>query len=290
MGKLFISYAHEDKPFVATLAKALADRGHDVWWDRGLAAGGDYRHQIQAALDAAEVVVVVWSARSRLSRFVADEADQALSKGKLVPVMIDGSRPALGFGAIHTIELGSWVGAADDTSFAELDRAIADCLANGPETRSRRPPIRVAGAALGLSALAALAFGSAQSGVMAARRLAEGANLIPQDIVGFGGEHAGIALALALPVALFAGVRARRLGLSRFRAVARPFVSTVMIGFVIALVIAALALANGVSAGLPPTERAAELASIVLLAAPTAAAILGGARLLVTLARSNNAA
>jgi hypothetical protein len=166
---------------------------------------------------------------------------------------------------------------------------IVERLANGPEVRSRRPPIREAGAALGLSALAALAFGSAQCGVMAARKLAEGADLIPQDIARFGGEHAGIALALALPVALFAGVRARRLGLSRFRAVARPFVGTLMIGFVVALAIAALALANGVTADLPPTERAAELASIVLLGALAAAAILGGVRLLLTLAHSNAA-
>ena len=289
MGKLFISYAHEDKPFVAALAKALTDQGHDVWWDRDLAAGEEYRHQIQLALDVAEVVIVAWSARSRLSRFVADEADQALSQGKLVPVVIDGARPALGFGVIHTIDLGSWSGAADDASLAELGRVIAERLANGPQLLTRRPPIRVAGAALGLSALAALTFGLAQSAVLAARKLAEGAELIPQDIAWFGGEHAGIALVLALPVALFAGVRARRLGLSRFRAVARSFVSTLIIGFVVALTIGALALANGVSAHLPPTERAAELASIVLLAALATAAILGGVRLLLMLARSRAA-
>jgi len=286
MGKLFISYAHEDKPFVAALAKTLADQGHDVWWDRALVAGGEYRHQIQRALDAAQVVVVVWSARSRLSRFVADEADQALSQGKLVPVVIDGARPALGFGAIHTIDLGSWSGAADDASLAELGQVIAEHLANGPQSLTRRPPIRVAGAALGLSALAALTFGLAQSVVLATRKLAEGAELLPHDIARFGGEHAGIALVLALPVALFAGVHARRLGLSRFRAVARPFVGTLIIGVVVALIIGVLALANGVSTHLPPKERAAELASVVLLVALITAAILGGVRLLLTLARS----
>jgi hypothetical protein len=131
MGKLFISYVHEDKPFVAAFAKALVDQGHDVWWDQALAAGGEYRHQIQLALDAAEVVIMVWSAQSRLSRFVADEADQALSKGKLVPVVIDRARPALGFGTIHTIDLGSWSGETDDASSAELGRVIAE-VAHAP--------------------------------------------------------------------------------------------------------------------------------------------------------------
>jgi hypothetical protein len=112
-----------------------------------------------------------------------------------------------------------------------------------------------------------------------------GAELIPQEIAWFGGEHAGIALLLALPLAVFAGVRARSLGLSRFLAVARPFVGTLIIGLVVALTIGALAVVNGVSADRLPSERAAELASIVLLAALAATAVLSGVRLLLILVR-----
>jgi hypothetical protein len=289
MGKLFISYAHEDKPFVALLARALADQGHEVWWDRDLAAGGEYRQQIQLALDTAEIVIVVWSARSRLSRFVADEADQALSKGKLVPVMIDETRPALGFGAIHTIDLGAWSGAADDASLAELGRVIAERLAEGPRSLTPRPLIPAAGATLGLSAMVALAYGSAQSIIQAARSLAESNHFVSWEIARFGVGHAGFALVVTLPMALFASLRARRLGLSRFRAVARPFVGMLVIGLVVALTIGALALVSGVSLDLPPKVRAAQLASVVLSMALCAAAFLGGVRLLLMLARTKDA-
>ena len=90
--KLGIAVSDADQ---LTLQSALTQRinqGHEVWWDRELTAGAEFRPQIQLALDPAEVVIVVWSARSRLSRFVADEADLALSKGTLVPVVIDGAR------------------------------------------------------------------------------------------------------------------------------------------------------------------------------------------------------
>lgn len=278
MARLFISYAHEDRPLVEALGAALANDGHAVWWDRGLVTGSAFRPQIQAELDAADLVVVVWTARSRLSRFVADEADIALSKGKLLSVLIEGARPALGLGSVHAIDLGSWSDADDEGGLAPLRREIDRRLAGGAEPLPARPAARVLGPAIRLCIATALGFGIAQAAVLAGRRLASAGPALPSEVIRFGLEHAGLALLLSAPVAAFAAWRSRRLGLGRFRAVARPFVQTLLVGLVVALALCALALANDAGAALPRPERIQQLVSTVLLTTLVAAAVVGGVR------------
>ena len=284
MGKLFISYAHEDKAVTEALAKALEHDGHKIWWDSELAAGDAFRPQIQAALDAADLVLVIWSARSRHSRFVADEADIAYTDGKLLPLSIEGVRPPLGFGAIHTVDLKSWAGAEDDADLKVLRDKISQRL-RGVVPPPRRLSLHRIGAAGMLCVITSLALGVAQAVVLVGRKALSGSAPVPLEVVRFGAEHAAIALALALPVAAFAAMHCRRFGLARFRAIARPYTRTLAIGFVIALAIAALAMANGVHAMLPPQERALELLSIVLLSTMAVAALVAGARLLSAMLR-----
>lgn len=280
MGKLFISYAHEDRPIAAALDAALSRDGHEVWWDRELATGaGAFRPQIQRELDAADLVVVIWTARSRVSRFVADEADIALSQGKLLSVLVDGTRPALGFGAIHGVDLGSWNGPDDDEGLVPLQREISRRIADGPVPTPRRPALRVFGAAIALCVTTALGFG-----------LAQGVSLAFRDVtwvamLRFGLEHAAYALALSVPVAAFAAVRSRRFGFGRLRAVSRPFLQVLIVGFVLALILGLLALANGADADQPAGQRVQRLVSIVLFATLAAAASISTVRLLLMLAR-----
>jgi len=275
MAKLFISYAREDRPIVEALGAALSRDGHEVWWDRELTtAAGAFRPQIQEALDAADLVLVAWTARSRVSRFVADEADIALSQGKVLSLLIDRARPALGFGAIHGVDLGAWSDPDDDEGLVPLRREIDRRLASGPQPMPKRPAARVLGAAAALCAATAIGFGLAQAAGLAAFRSSA-------DAMHFGLGHAAYALALSVPVAAFAAVRSRRLGLGRFRAVSRPYVHTLAIGFIVALTLGALALANGVDAELPRAERVQKLVSTVLFATLVAASIVGGLRLLV---------
>src|SRR5215831_18781217 len=151
MAKLFISYAHEDKPIVEALAATLSRDGHEVWWDRQLSsAEGAFRIQLQQALDSADLVVVVWTARSRVATFVADEADIALSQGKLLSVLVDGARPALGFGAVHAIDLRNWNGPDDGEGLVPLLSEIERRLSKGLESAPSRPPVRVFGPAVAL--------------------------------------------------------------------------------------------------------------------------------------------
>ena len=275
MAKLFISYAREDIPIVEALGQALSSDGHEVWWDRELAtAAGAFRLQIQEALDAADLVLVAWTARSRASRFVADEAEIALSQGKLLSLLIDDARPALGFGAIHGVNLVNWTHSNDDEALVALRREINRRLASGPQSMPERPAARVLGAAVGLCAATAIGIGVAQAAGLAAIRSAAAA-------MHFGLEHAAYALALSVPVAAYAAARSRSLGRGGLRVLSRTYVRTLAIGFILALTLGILALANGVDADLPRAERVQSLLSTVLFATLVAAAIVGGLQLLM---------
>lgn len=117
---VFISYAHADRPFARQLAEALRAHGLVVWWDRHLATGSEFAHEIETQLMTAKVVLGVWSTSSVRSGFVRDECGRALAAGKLLPVRIDEVALPLGFGQVHTLDLVDWEGDHDDENFAQL--------------------------------------------------------------------------------------------------------------------------------------------------------------------------
>ena len=105
MARIFLSYASADRERVSHLAAALKRAGHEVWWDRQISAGTEYQQAIEEALDAADVVVVAWSATSAKSHWVRDEAAAGRERNRLVPVSLDGTPPPLGFRQLHTIDV-----------------------------------------------------------------------------------------------------------------------------------------------------------------------------------------
>ena len=114
MADIFISYAHEDRARIEPLARALQADGYDVWWDRekesGLKPGDDFDMVIEEQLETAVCVIVGWSGNSRTSRYVRDEARDALERGVLVPVFLEQVKPPLGFRSLHTEDFGNWQG------------------------------------------------------------------------------------------------------------------------------------------------------------------------------------
>lgn len=92
MGPVFISYSSRDRDRVAELAGALTRHGFTLWWDTHLPPGEDWDERIQRALEAAEVVLVIWSEASMQSREVRAEATYALQEKKLLPIRVDDVR------------------------------------------------------------------------------------------------------------------------------------------------------------------------------------------------------
>jgi TIR domain len=108
--RVFISYAREDQAVVRALAEGLQRAGLDVWWDTNLGAGEAFRGSIEEQLQRSDVILVVWSKRAKLSRWVLDEAEMGVQRGTLLPLRIDAAAPPLGFGGFNTLNFGAWGG------------------------------------------------------------------------------------------------------------------------------------------------------------------------------------
>lgn len=125
MADIFLSYVREDAARARALAALFEKAGHSVWWDRHIKGGAQYAQEIEAALKAAEKVVVLWSAGAVASPWVRDEAAAGRDTGRLVPVSFDGTQPPLGFGQYQTINFSSWRGRGRPSAFPSLLDAIA---------------------------------------------------------------------------------------------------------------------------------------------------------------------
>ena len=162
---VFISYARENRATAEQLADALAEQGLRVWWDRDIAAGSEFSEVIEAQLDAARVVLALWSHDSVRSAFVRDESARALKSAKLLPVRIEEVDLPLGFGQIHTLDLIDWDGDTGDDAFTALAAEIrrvpgAPTPADEPRGGGRRIRLRRHAVAAVLAAgLALLGWG-----------------------------------------------------------------------------------------------------------------------------------
>jgi len=105
MGRVFLSYSRKDADVAQAVAEAIAAAGHEVWWDRHLPGGSRYAVEIDRALQDAEAVVVLWSHSAIASSWVQDEAVEGRDSGRLIPVMLDGSKPPLGFRQFQCVDL-----------------------------------------------------------------------------------------------------------------------------------------------------------------------------------------
>lgn len=108
MSDIFISYASQDQPRVQVLVEALEQNGWSVWWDKEIPPGKSYDEVIEAALNAASCVIVVWSKYSVTSRWIKAEANEAANRDILVPVLIDDIPIPLAFRPIQAARLADW--------------------------------------------------------------------------------------------------------------------------------------------------------------------------------------
>lgn len=119
MADIFVSYKAEDRRRVAPVVEALKADGLSVWWDEQINCGAAWRQMIEAELNAAKCVIVVWSKRSAGpdGGFVQDEASRAQQRHVYVPILIDKARLPLGFGETQAISLAGWSGDRSDPRY-----------------------------------------------------------------------------------------------------------------------------------------------------------------------------
>ena len=75
-----------------------------VWWDHNIPAGRDYDQVIEEQLATVKCVVVLWTDLSINSRNVKDEANEALRRNILIPVLIGNVQPPLGFRIVQGVK------------------------------------------------------------------------------------------------------------------------------------------------------------------------------------------
>lgn len=139
MSSVFISYAREDAEKARSIAVALEQAGHGVWWDLHVRGGAQFSKAIEEALNAADAVVVLWSEHSVESPWVRDEAAAGRDGGRLVPVSLDETAPPLGFRQYQTIALSGWSGRGRPPRIDELVAAIEGLEQGGRQSAAAAP-------------------------------------------------------------------------------------------------------------------------------------------------------
>jgi TolB-like protein len=147
---IFLSYNREDSDRARHFADAFAAEGLDVWWDVALRSGEAYDEVTENALHDAKAVVVLWSPRSVVSRWVRAEATQAERNKTLVPAMIEPCRRPIMFELTQTAELSHWKGDTRDHAWQEFIKDVRNFVgrenpapAAAPTPAAKAKPERV---------------------------------------------------------------------------------------------------------------------------------------------------
>jgi hypothetical protein len=120
MGSLYISYSHKDRDYVQKLAAKLEDEGFEVWIDERLDYGTDWPIEIQKRLDACDALILVMTPRSLVSKWVQNELNRALRKGKpIFPLLLEGSEPWLAVESTQLIDVSGGI-MPDERLFGRL--------------------------------------------------------------------------------------------------------------------------------------------------------------------------
>lgn len=106
--QIFLSYASPNRDYAKSLAEALHSEGWSVWWDRTIPPGKSFDEVIEAALNAAQCVVVLWSVESVNSNWVKNEAREGARRQILIPAMIADTTIPFEFRHIQAADLAGW--------------------------------------------------------------------------------------------------------------------------------------------------------------------------------------
>ena len=126
---VFLSYAREDSEFVeGRLAKALTERGKEVWIDTEDIRGGasDWRATVWAGIESAKVVVFVLTPDSLRSKVCGEEIQRAVELNKrIVPVL---RRSVDGAAVPPALERPNWIYARAEDDFSASVTALVAAL------------------------------------------------------------------------------------------------------------------------------------------------------------------
>lgn len=137
---VFVSYARDDSKAAKAVIAILEKAGFTAWWD-GLIPGGErFQSKIAQALEGSKAVVVLWSATSIQSFWVQDEAGSGRDRNCLVPLLIDGSLPPLGFRQFQSCDVSRGGLNAANPAMQRALRAIGELVGRPAEAGASKRP------------------------------------------------------------------------------------------------------------------------------------------------------
>src|SRR6516162_8256218 len=138
---IFLSYTREDQAAAQRFAEAFEAQGLSVWWDAALRSGEAYDQVTEEALRTAKAVVVLWSKRSVVSRWVRAEATLADRNRTLVPAMIEPCDRPIMFELTQTADLCGWNGDAMNAAWRAFLSDVGRFVeAGAAPPAAQRPP------------------------------------------------------------------------------------------------------------------------------------------------------
>jgi len=153
---VFLSYNREDQAVARIFAERFEGAGLSVWWDVTLRSGEAYDAVTEEALRGAGAVVVLWSRKSVVSRWVRAEATLADRNRTLAPARIEPCDLPIMFELTQTADLSHWGGEAGDPAWIAFLRDVqriveakrgsvvtATAAPAKPPTRARKPSLAV---------------------------------------------------------------------------------------------------------------------------------------------------
>ncbi|HEX8339024.1 MAG TPA: toll/interleukin-1 receptor domain-containing protein [Pyrinomonadaceae bacterium] len=133
MHDIFVSYKSSDRERVRPLVELFERQGWSVWWDQEIPPGKTFDEFIEESIAGAKCVLVVWSLDSVKSNWVRTEAAEGVSRGIMVPVLIDDVTIPLAFRQIQAQRLDHASPAQVKEALAQLLPAVAAVI-NKPQT------------------------------------------------------------------------------------------------------------------------------------------------------------
>jgi hypothetical protein len=129
---IFVSYSHHDRNRVIDIIEGLKRSRMAVWWDDELPPGQTWDDQVEAALERASTVIVVWSRDALASENVKDEAHYAREENKAMPVRIEDVKPPFRHRRLQFVDLFESPAEVNE-GWGDLIAAITQRLGRGPD-------------------------------------------------------------------------------------------------------------------------------------------------------------
>jgi TolB-like protein len=159
---IFLSYTREDQATAKRFAEAFEMQGFSVWWDVTLRSGEAYDEVTEQALRDAKAVVVLWSKKSVVSRWVRAEATLADRNRTLVPARIEACDLPIMFELTQTADLSHCTGAASDPAWRsflkDVRRFVEADATPKPQAAGASPAVSAAADGASRPSIAVLPF------------------------------------------------------------------------------------------------------------------------------------